>query len=182
MNPRARGREAALATSVAIVLADSSIVTLALPEILAEYDTSVFGVSWILTAFNLVLALAVVPATLLAHRRAGAAWFTGLLVFALASAACALAESLTVLIVARCVQALGGAVVIAAAIELLARSRGSHVAGAPVWGAAALAGLAIGPAAGGALTELLSWEAIFFVQIPFIALAPAALKAPAPLR
>ena len=164
-----RARELVLALGVGVVLADSSIVTLALPEILDRFDTSVFGVSWVLTAFNIVLAALVVPAAVISRSTPRATWGAGLIVFALASAACAVAPSVAVLIAARCVQALGGAALVAGAIELLARSCGSHAAAAPAWGAASLAGLALGPAAGGLLTELLSWEAIFFVQIPLIA-------------
>ncbi len=106
----------------------------------------------------------------------GPTWATGVVVFALASAACAVAETGAFLIGARCIQALGGAAAVAAAIELLARSRGSHQAASPLWGTAGLAGLALGPAIGGVLTELISWESIFYVQIPLIALVPFALR------
>ena len=68
----------------------------------------------------------------------------------------------------------------AGAIELIARSRGTHQAGARLWGVAGLAGLALGPAIGGVLTEVLSWQSIFYVQIPLIALVPLALRAPGP--
>jgi MFS family permease len=145
------------AGSVGLVLADSSVVTLALPEIVRRFDTTVFGVSWVLTAFNLVLMVAVVPAALVAVARAGPAaarvWGAGITVFAGASLLCALAPGLSVLIVGRCLQALGGAFAVAGAIELLARSRGSHARAAPVWGGAGLVGLAVGPAVGGLLTE-----------------------------
>ena len=63
---------------------------------------------------------------------------------------------------------------IAGAIELLARSRGSHARAAAAWGAAGLIGLAVGPAAGGLLTELISWQAIFAVQVPVVVLVVAA--------
>jgi MFS family permease len=171
-------REAAWALSVGVVLADSSVVTLALPEILREYDTSVFGVSWVLTAYNLVLAAAVIPAIAWARRRPGGLWVGGLVVFALASLLAATSSHVAVLIAARCIQAFGGALIVAAAIELLARSTGSHRVGAAYWGAAGTAGLAIGPALGGALTEAFSWQAIFLLQLPLPALALAA-RAPA---
>jgi len=175
---RSRFREISWALTVGVVLADSSVVTLALPEILAQFDATVFGVSWVLTAFNLVFALALLPAALVARRAPGASWAAGIVVFALASAACALAPSAAALIAARCVQALGGAAAVAGAIELLARSRGTHQGAAALWGTAGLAGLALGPAIGGILTELLSWESIFFVQIPLLVLVPLARAAP----
>jgi MFS family permease len=172
-----RGRRFAWAAAVAVVLADSSIVTLALPEILVQFDTSVFGVSWVLTAFNLVLALAILPAASFARRSPATTWRLGIAGFALASLACAVAPSIAVLIVARCLQALAGAAAIAAAIELLAGAYGSHERAATVWGGAGVAGLALGPAAGGILTELLSWEAIFAFQVPLLLALPAAPSA-----
>ncbi len=175
-----RSRELVWAATVGIVLADSSVVTLALPAILARFDTSVFEVSWVLTSFNIVLALLVLPAARLASgggaRRAAPVWVGGVAVFAAGSLACALAPSTTVLIAGRCVQAAGGAGAIAGAIELLARSRGSHARAASAWGAAGVAGLAIGPAAGGLLTELISWQSIFAVQVPAVLLAAVAAR------
>ncbi len=176
MSPRLR--TTALAISIGVVLADSSIVTLGLPDILQEFDGTVFGVSWVLTAFNLALAVAIVPAVIVAR---GAAperrWAVGLIVFSIASLACASAGSAAVLITTRVIQALGGAVMIACAIEVIARIEGSHNRAVPIWAAAGTIGIAIGPAAGGALTELLSWEAIFYVQVPLLVLLPVAFAA-----
>jgi MFS family permease len=165
-----RGRQLAWALSVAVVLADSSIVTLALPEILREYDTSVFGVSWVLTSYNLVLAATVIGASRLARRRPSGVWTAGMVAFAAASVLCAIAPSIGALIVGRCAQALGGAAAIAGAIELLALATGSHERAARTWGVAGTLGLALGPAAGGLLTELISWQAIFLAQVPVMLL------------
>ena len=118
-----RPRVAALALAVGLVLADSSIVVLALPEIYRELDTSVAGVTWVLVSFNLVMALAAVPAALLARRvGAGRAAAVGLAIFAGAGLACGLSDDLSTLILARCVQALGGALAVTAALELLPAS------------------------------------------------------------
>lgn len=161
-----RGRPAIWAASVGVVLADSSIVTLALPDILREYDTSVFGVSWVLTAFNLVFGLALLVAVGSARRNPARIWGAGLAVFAAASLGCALSGAVAPLIVARTVQALGGAAIVSGAIELLARAAGTHEAAAVRWGAAGTAGLALGPALGGVLTEAFSWQSIFYLQVP----------------
>lgn len=174
--PRYGPTAIAWALSVGVVLADSSIVTLALPDILREYDTSVFGVSWVLTAYNVFLAGAVIAVARQARGRPTTLWVGGLALFALASLACALSPSIDLLIVARCIQAIGGAAIVAAAIELLARDRGSHRAAATLWGAAGTAGLAAGPALGGLLTELFSWQSIFLLQVPLLALALAARR------
>ena len=168
-----RPRVAALALAVGLVLADSSIVVLALPEIYRELDTSVSGVTWVLIAFNLVMALAAVPAALLARRVGpGRAAAVGLAVFAGASLACGLATELSTLILARCVQALGGAAAVTAALELLPGTVGSERRAAAVWASAGATGAALGPAIGGILTELVSWQSIFLIQVP-VALAAA---------
>lgn len=169
----ARARVALAALAVAVVLADSSIVILALPDILGEFDTRVADVAWVLTAFNAVLALAAVPAAYLARTRASVLFPAGLVVFAGASAACAWADSLGPLVAARCAQALGGAAVVGAALGVLAAAQGSERAAARVWAAAGVAGMAVGPALGGALTELLDWRAIFVAQVPVVLAAAA---------
>jgi MFS family permease len=169
-----RVRERVWAVMVGLVLADSSVVTLALPDILRAFDTTVFGVSWVLTAFNLVLAVAILPVSRLARRAAPRVWTAGLVLFASASLVCAGAPSIGILIAARCAQALGGAAVMASAIELLAGTRSSHRKAAPAWGTAGIVGLAVGPAAGGLLTEVFSWEAIFLIQLPVLLAVPVA--------
>jgi MFS family permease len=168
-----RPRVAALALAVGLVLADSSIVVLALPEIYRDFDTSIAGVTWVLISFNLVMALAAVPAALLARRVGPArAAAVGLAVFAGAGLACGIADELSTLILARCIQALGGAAAITAALELLPASVGSERRAATVWASAGATGAALGPAVGGILTELVSWQSIFLIQVP-IALAAA---------
>jgi len=166
--------EISLALTVAVVLADSSIVTLALPNILGQYDTTVFGVSWVLTAFNILLAACVIPAVRVARGRPRLGWSAGLAIFVGASIGCAASGSIAALITARAVQAAGGALAIACAIELLARMHGSHRLAAPVWGAAGTIGIAVGPAVGGVLTQALEWESIFLLQVPLLLLVPIA--------
>jgi MFS family permease len=167
METSARPRVAALALAVGVVLADSSIVVLALPEIYRELDTSITGVTWVLISFNLVIALAAVPAALVARRVGPArAAAVGLAIFAGAGLACGLADNLSTLILARCIQALGGAAAVTAALELLPATVGSERRAATVWAAAGATGAALGPAIGGILTELVSWQSIFFIQVP----------------
>lgn len=168
-----RPRLAALALAVGLVLADSSVVVLALPEIYRQLDTSVAGVTWVLISFNLVIALAAVPAALLARRVGpGRTAAVGLAIFAGAGLACGLADELSTLIVARCVQAIGGAAAVTAALELLPATVGSERRAVAIWAGAGATGAALGPAVGGALTELVSWQSIFLIQVP-IALAAA---------
>jgi predicted MFS family arabinose efflux permease len=157
-------------------LADSAIVTLALPEILRRLNGTVAQVAWVLIAFNLVLALGVVPAAMVLVRRDPAPLCAaGIAVFAAASATCALAGSMNVLIAARCVQAVGGAFALVGCLELLVAATDER-RGVAAWIAAGVIGTATGPVAGGLLTEAISWQAIFVVQVPIAVLAvPAAL-------
>jgi MFS family permease len=150
-----------------LVLADSSIVVLALPQIYRELDTSVAGVTWVLVSFNLVMALAAVPAAHLARRIGpGRAAAIGLAVFAGAGLACGLSAELSTLVAARCVQALGGAVAVTAVLELLPATVGSERRAVAVWATAGATGAALGPVVGGLLTELVSWQSIFLLQAP----------------
>jgi MFS family permease len=164
-------RSGLLGLAVGLALADSSIVTLALPEILGHFDVGITTVAWVLTSFNLVLALVAVPAAYLVRRRSRRAFLAGAVVFAAASLACALAASFELLVAARCVQAVGAAFIVVAALDLLSETRGSGPGAARFWVAAGILGAAFGPGAGGILTELLGWRSIFFVQVP-LALVP----------
>lgn len=157
-------RRALVAIAAALALADASIVALALPPILVEFDTTITGAAAIVGVYALVLAACIWPARTL---RPGPA---GLLVFAVASIGCALAPNLWLMLVFRAVQAAGAAAALLTAYTVLEADE-SH-AGRRWWLGAALIGTAAGPALGGVLTELFDWRAIFAVQVP-LALAAA---------
>jgi MFS family permease len=157
-----------LGLSVGIVLADSSVVTLALPEVLARFHVAISTLAWVLTAFNLALALAALPAAYLARRRPVLVFGVGTLVFAAASLVCGLVHVFGVLVAGRTVQGIAGAAVVCAALALLREVTGSDGSAGRVWIRAGIAGAALGPAAGGILTQLLGWESIFIVQAPFV--------------
>jgi MFS family permease len=166
-----------LTLTVALVLADSAVVTLALPDILVHLQTTVGQVAWVLISFNLVLGLIAVPAAVVLTRvRPRIPTAAGIAVFAGSSAWCALAGSIEVLITARCLQALGGAFALIGCLELLVAVYGER-RGVATWVVAGVVGTATGPVAGGLLTQAFSWQAIFVVQVPCAALAvPAALS------
>jgi MFS family permease len=167
----------ALAGAVGLVLADSSIVVLALPEIFREFDTSISGVSWVLIIFNLVLALLAVPGAWAARKYGpGRSAAIGLAVFAGGSLACGLATGLGPLLTGRAVQAAGGAIAVTAALELLISSTGSERKGIATWVAAGAVGAAVGPGLGGLLTELVSWQSIFLIQVPVAIIAALPLR------
>ena len=158
-----------------LALADTAIVALALPPILRELDTDVAGVAAVLGVYAVVLALAL-PAAEWLWRRAGtrAVGISGVALFAGGSLACGLADTLDVLLIARGVQAMGGAALLVSAYVLLS----GEVGGRRMWQLAALLGTAAGPAIGGALTQALGWRSIFLVQAPAALLAlPGVLTA-----
>jgi MFS family permease len=176
---RSRSRSVALlALTVGFVLADSAVVTLALPEILRRLGGTVGQVAWVLIAFNLVLALVVVPAAWACTRWDPAPLCAGgIAILAVASVVCASAGSMPVLIGARCVQAFGGAFALVGCLELLVAATDER-RGVTRWIAAGVIGTAVGPVAGGLLTEAISWQAIFVVQVPVAVLAvPVAFRA-----
>ncbi|MGZ6644957.1 MAG: MFS transporter, partial [Solirubrobacteraceae bacterium] len=162
MSPRAY----VLAIAAGLGLADASIVTLALPDILRDLNTSVEGVAAVIGVYTVVLAVALIPferaASSLSVRAIGAGGFA---LFAVASAACAGADDLTGLLVARCAQAVGAAAGLATVFDLL----GGAGPGRRLWLGAAVFATALGPAAGGALTQAFDWRAIFVFQVPVAA-------------
>jgi MFS family permease len=175
----ARLPEVALAVAVAVAFADSSIVVLALPELYVELDASIVGVSWVVTAYNLVVAAAVLALLPLAHRvRPVGLAATGLLVFLGASILCALAGGLTTLVAGRAAQGLGAALLLAASLPLLVSLSGGRDRAVGLWVGAGTLGAAAGPALGGILTEAFDWRAIFVVQAPVAAAALGATLHP----
>jgi MFS family permease len=185
-----RSRHVLIAVAAGLALADASVVTLALPELLRQLDTSVEGVAAVLIVYAAVIAAALMPAELL-QRRIGAPRTAacGLLLFAAASLVCSLSGSLALLLVARAVQAAGGAAALVGAFALLEPGGAAGAAGRRLWLGTAVLAAAVGPALGGVLTEALSWRAIFYVQAPVAAIAAiaawqepdrAAAAAPAP--
>ena len=166
-------RRALIAVAAGLALADAAVVTLALPQLLLELDTTVEGVAAVIAVYTFVLTLALPLSAALHNRATGAA---GALLFAAASIGCASANSLELLLVMRALQAVGASALLAAAFDAL----DGGGAGRRLWVGAAVAGTAAGPALGGVLTELFDWRAIFIAQAP-IALAAAPALAASPI-
>lgn len=160
----------AVRLAIALAFADASVAVLALPQIVVRLHTTISHVAWVITAYNLALiagTLAVLPvARALASRRALVA---GLAIFGLASLGSGAAGSLTVLIIWRCLQGAGGALLLCASLPLIGTRNGDGALRS--WATAAAVGAAVGPAAGGLLTQIFDWRAIFFAQAPVAALA-----------
>ena len=103
-------------------------------------------------------------------------------IFGAASLVCGISGSIGLLLAARCVQAIGGAAAVCASLELLPSVVGSERRAATVWAASGALGAALGPGLGGLLTELISWQSIFFVQVPVAIFCGAVLAGPARLE
>ncbi len=169
-------RSGLLGLAIGLALADSSVVTLALPDVLGQFDVGITTVSWVLTSYNLALALCAVPAAYVSRRRPRAAFAAGAVTFASASLVCGLAPSFWVLVGARSVQAVGGALLVVSALALLSETTESDARAAHVWVLAGVLGAALGPTAGGIVTQVLGWEAIFFIQVPLALVLLLALR------
>jgi predicted MFS family arabinose efflux permease len=168
-----RVRHLLITLAAGLALADASVVTLALPDLLVDLHTTVEGVAAVIGVYTVVLALALIPAERGMRRigpgRTGA---VGLTLFAAASLVCAASNSLPLLLIARAFQAAGGAAALVAAFAQLA----SHTNARRLWLAAAVLASALGPALGGALTQAFDWRAIFLVQAPIALLAALASR------
>jgi len=171
---KVRVAEPLIAVAAGLALADAAVVTLALPQVLLELDTTVEGVAAVIAVYTAVLALTLPLSAALHGPTTGAA---GALLFAAASIGCASADSLEFLLAMRALQALGAAAMLASAFDALDGAD----SGRRLWLGAAVAGTAAGPALGGLLTELFDWRAIFIAQAPVaLAAAPALLGAHVP--
>jgi predicted MFS family arabinose efflux permease len=164
--------------AVGLAFADASIVVLALPQIVGELDTTISRSTWVIMSYNLALIAGVLAFLAFArHLRSRRALLAGLTLFGVASVGCALAGSLEALVAARCVQGVGGALLLCASLPLLAGASRPGESPTAGWAAAAAIGAAVGPAAGGLLTQAFDWRAIFIAQAPATALAVAAVLA-----
>jgi EmrB/QacA subfamily drug resistance transporter len=160
----------ALASIAALMVAlDQLVVATALNTIRNDLHASIATLEWTVNAYSLSFAVLLITGAALGdrfgRRRLLAA---GLLVFTLASAACALAPDTGVLIAARAIQGAGSALVMPLAVALLASAFPPDKRGGALGIFTALTGLAVvgGPLLGGAITEGIAWQWIFWVNVP----------------
>jgi EmrB/QacA subfamily drug resistance transporter len=161
------------AAAALIVALDQLVVATALQTIRDDLGASMAGLEWTVNAFSLSFAALMVPAAELGDRIGRKRTYVlGLIVFALASAACAIAPNVGLLITARVLQGAGGALISPAALALLTAATPPRKRGAVMGIYAAVTGLAVvgGPLIGGAVTEGIAWQWIFWINLPIIAL------------
>jgi EmrB/QacA subfamily drug resistance transporter len=152
-----------------MLLIDTTVVIVALPDIADDVGSSYSDLQWVLDGYALALAALLLGigalADIIGRKRVYAA---GLVVFTLASLLCGIAPGTGTLVAARVVQGVGGAAMLATSIALIGdayqgRDRGVAFG---VWGAMSGASAALGPVIGGLLTEHVGWRAIFLVNLP----------------
>ncbi len=161
-----------LAVSVAtfMLLLDITVVNTALPAIQEDLNASFTELQWVIDAYTLALAALVLTAGSLADRLGRRRVFAvGLVIFSVASLAAGLAPDPTFLNISRAVQGIGGAILFAVSLALVAqefpagRERGTAMG---IYGATIGMSVAIGPLVGGALVDSLGWEWVFFINVP----------------
>jgi len=150
-------------------LLDLTIVIVALPQIELALHTGFADVEWVIDAYALTLAAALLTAGSLADRYGQRRVFVvGLVIFTLGSLLCGVAQSPIMLIVSRAAQGVGGAVLFATSLSLLANSFHGKDRGVAfgVWGAITGFATGVGPILGGIITTDISWRGIFWVNVP----------------
>ncbi len=156
-----------------ITFIDGTVVNVALPVLQRELGTDIVGAQWIVEAYALMLsALILVGGSLgdrLGRRRVFSA---GIILFALASAGCGLAQTTAHLIAARVVQGVGAAMLVPGSLALISASFAKEDRGRAIgtWSGFTAISAGIGPVLGGWLVENVSWRWIFFINLPLAAL------------
>ena len=156
-------------TAYFMVVLDSVVVITALPRMQRDLHVSLASLQWTLNAYGIAFAAGIITAAALGDRFGRRKVFTvGLALFTVASVACALAPSLSALIVARTVQGLGGAIVLPLSLTILTAAFPIERRGMIVGIYGGLAGLAVamGPIVGGAVTQSIDWHWIFWINVP----------------
>ena len=180
MTARARTTWTFLITAVALfmVTLDNLVVTTALPVIRRDLHADLQQLEWTVNAYTLTFAVLLLTGAALGDRFGRRRIFTlGLAVFSLGSAAAALAPSATWLIAARAVQGAGAAMVTPLTLTLLSAAVRPERRGLALgaWGGIGGLAVAVGPIVGGAVVQGISWQWIFWLNVPIgLALAPLA--------
>lgn len=164
---------AVLSSGLGLIVLDGTIVGVALPAIITDLGLNLTDAQWVNSLYAVVLAALLLSTGKLADRLGRKRLFLlGLLIFMGGSALAAASGSASLLIGSRAVQAIGAAFIMPSTLSTVnAIFRGKYRAAAfGVWGAVISGAAAVGPLAGGALTEWASWHWIFIVNLPLGAL------------
>jgi EmrB/QacA subfamily drug resistance transporter len=156
-----------LASSMAFI--DGTVVNVALPFLQTSLNATAIGIQWVVEAYSLFLSALLLVGGSLGDRYGRRRIFNiGVVVFAIASAACGLAANIEQLIAARALQGIGGALLVPGSLALISASFSEKERGKAIgtWSGFSAMTTAIGPVLGGWLVEHVSWRAVFFLNIP----------------
>jgi EmrB/QacA subfamily drug resistance transporter len=159
-----------------ITFIDSTVVGVALPVLQRDLGTNIVGAQWIVEAYSLMLSALILAGGSLGDRMGRKRIFSaGVLLFAVASAGCGLAQNTFQLIAARAVQGVGAAMLVPGSLAIIsaAFSKADRGRAIGTWSGFTAISAGIGPVLGGWLIENVSWRWIFFINLPLAALVLA---------
>jgi EmrB/QacA subfamily drug resistance transporter len=164
----------AVCTATFMLLLDITVVNVALPDIQQSLNATFSDLQWVVDAYALTLAAFLLTAGVLGDMFGRRGVFAvGLAIFTLSSLMCGLSTSSLILNLARAVQGVGGAIMFATSLALIAQAFTGKERGTAfgIYGAVIGGAVAIGPLIGGAITSGIGWRWIFFVNVPIGVLA-----------